>query len=98
MNASRLPHGARPSPLIEQSPRRCGKERQGPTTSGPSSGRGSKRLRPYIVQNGILLIPVKGVLLHDFPYQLFDYATGYEYIGKAFERGLGDDRTSRASP
>jgi signal peptide peptidase SppA len=51
---------------------------------------GSKRLRPYIVRNGVLMIPVKGVLLNGFPYQFFDYATGYEYIWKAFERGVSD--------
>ncbi|ERP95650.1 serine peptidase [Labrenzia sp. C1B10] len=49
------------------------------------------RVRPYSVQNGILTIPVKGVLLNDFPYQFFGYATGYEYIRKAFERGMADD-------
>ena len=47
-------------------------------------------LRPYIVRDGILQIPIKGVLLHDFPYQLFDWATGYEYILAAFRRGCED--------
>ncbi len=47
-------------------------------------------LRPYIVRNGILQIPVKGVLLHDFPYQFGSWATGYEYIWRAFERGQRD--------
>jgi signal peptide peptidase SppA len=46
--------------------------------------------RPYIVKNGVLLIPIKGVLLHDFGYQLGSWATGYTYIWKAFERGLAD--------
>ena len=47
--------------------------------------------RPYIVtQAGILLIPVKGVLLHDFGYQLGSYATGYTYITQALRRGLSD--------
>jgi len=46
--------------------------------------------RPYIVKDGILQIPVKGVLLHDFPYQFGGWATGYDYIWKAFERGMGD--------
>lgn len=50
----------------------------------------SKMLRPYSVNNGILQIPVKGALLKDFPYQFFDYATGYEYIKMAFDRGLAD--------
>ena len=46
--------------------------------------------RPYNVKDGILQIPVKGVLLHDFMYQLGGWATGYPYIWKAFERGMGD--------
>lgn len=50
----------------------------------------TKRVRPYIVQNGMLLVPVKGVLLHDFPYQVYNYATGYEYIWEAVKRGLDD--------
>lgn len=54
----------------------------------------SKRLRPYVVRDGILQIPVKGVLLKDFPYQFFDYATGYEYIRMAFDRGLDDPKVS----
>jgi signal peptide peptidase SppA len=48
-------------------------------------------LRPYTVVNGVLQIPVKGVLLHDFPYQFFNYATGYPYIWQAFKRGMADD-------
>lgn len=47
-------------------------------------------LRPYVVDNGVLMIPVRGVLLHDFPYAFFGLATGYEYISKAIERGVAD--------
>lgn len=47
-------------------------------------------IRPYVVKDGILQIPVKGVLLHDFPFQFGSWATGYDYIWKAFERGLAD--------
>lgn len=47
--------------------------------------------RPYIVVDGILYIPVQGVLLNSFPYAFGDWATGYEYIWKAFERGLDDN-------
>ncbi|QXV73600.1 putative capsid assembly protein/protease protein [Rhizobium phage RHph_X2_30] len=47
-------------------------------------------LRPYHVKDGILQIPIKGVLLHNFPYQYGAYATGYFYIWKAVERGLAD--------
>ncbi len=46
--------------------------------------------RPYVVSNGILTIPVRGVLLNDFPYQYGTWATGYGYIAKAMERGLAD--------
>lgn len=46
--------------------------------------------RPYIVRDGILQIPVKGVLLHDFPFQFGSWATGYEYIWQAFKRGQAD--------
>jgi capsid assembly protease len=48
-------------------------------------------LRPYEVTNGILTIPVKGVLLHDFSFSFFGMATGYEYIQQATARGLEDD-------
>ena len=46
--------------------------------------------RPYVVKGGILMIPVKGVLLNDFGYALGNWATGYTYIAKAMDRGLGD--------
>lgn len=45
--------------------------------------------RPYVVKDGILQIPVKGVLLNDFSYT-FGWATGYTYIWRAFERGMAD--------
>lgn len=48
------------------------------------------RYRPYNVNAGILTIPVKGVLLHDFPWTFGSYATGYDYVMKAFERGMAD--------
>lgn len=47
-------------------------------------------LRPYNVVDGVLQIPVKGVLLSGFPYQLWDWATGYEYIMAAYQRGMAD--------
>ncbi len=48
------------------------------------------QFRPYVVKDGVLHIPVKGVLLHNFPYAIGSWATGYHYIWKAFERGLSD--------
>ena len=47
-------------------------------------------VRPYNVRDGVLHIPVKGVLLHDFPYQLYSWATGYAYLEQALQRGLDD--------
>lgn len=46
--------------------------------------------RPYRVKNGILQIPVKGVLLNAFPWALGQWATGYEYIEAAMKRGMDD--------
>lgn len=46
--------------------------------------------RPYVVRDGVLQIPVKGVLLHDFPFALGSWATGYDYIWRAYQRGMGD--------
>jgi signal peptide peptidase SppA len=50
----------------------------------------TRHYRPYVVKDGILHIPVKGVLLHDFPFALGGWATGYDYIWEAFKRGCGD--------
>lgn len=52
-------------------------------------------IRPYKVENGTLMIPIKGVLLHDFSYQFGSWATGYIYIQKAFERGMSDPAVQR---
>lgn len=46
--------------------------------------------RPYVVRDGVLMIPVKGVLLHDFPWAFGSLATGYTYIERALARGLED--------
>lgn len=46
--------------------------------------------RPYTVIDGVLQIPVMGVLLSQFPWQLGRWATGYKYIEMAFRRGLKD--------
>lgn len=50
--------------------------------------------RPYQVVNGTLLIPVKGMMLHEFAYAT-NWATGYTYIGKAVERGVADPNVQR---
>lgn len=46
--------------------------------------------RPYSVKNGVLRIPVRGLLLNKFPWQDGSWATGYEYIAQALSRGLAD--------
>lgn len=54
-----------------------------------------QRVRPYVVRDGVLQIPVRGVLLHNFPYALGNWATGYDYIWRAFQRGCGDFATGQ---
>lgn len=56
----------------------------------PSADSWLSMVKPYSVKDGTLYIPVRGMLLHDFDYQLFDWATGYTYVQKAYERGMGD--------
>lgn len=46
--------------------------------------------RPYKVIDGVLQIPIMGVLLDKFPWQLGRWATGYKYIEMALRRGLAD--------
>lgn len=46
--------------------------------------------RPYVVKGGVLQIPVFGVLLNRFSYQVGRYATGYVYLLRAMQRGLAD--------
>lgn len=53
------------------------------------------QVKPYKVDNGTLTIPIKGVLLHDFDYQAWDWATGYTYVWKAWERGMADPAVQR---
>lgn len=48
------------------------------------------QFRPYNVSNGILTVPVRGVLKNRFPFQFRGYATGYEYISEAMKRGMAD--------
>lgn len=50
----------------------------------------SSRYRPYNVKNGVLTIPVMGSLINRLSYQVGRYATGYEYIQRAVERGMAD--------
>lgn len=56
----------------------------------PDEGSWMSAYRPYKVKDGILSVPVKGALIHDYGYQVDDWVTGYTYIAKAIERGLQD--------
>lgn len=56
----------------------------------PEPGHWMNAYRPYQIKDGVLHIPVKGVLLHDFPFQFGSWATGYQYIERAFARGCED--------
>ena len=46
--------------------------------------------RPYVVADGVLQIPVRGLLVNNFPYQFGGWLTGYEYIRRAAMRGMAD--------
>lgn len=59
----------------------------------PEAGNWLQAYRPYNVVDGVLQIPVKGILLKDFPF-MAGWATGYEYIWRAYQRGM-DDGTVR---
>lgn len=56
----------------------------------PADDHWMAKYRPYVVVDGVLQIPVKGMLLHDFSFAVGTFATGYVYIWRAFERGLSD--------
>ena len=49
-----------------------------------------RHFRPYKVHDGVLRIPVQGALLSKFTYQFDSWVTGYDYIERAFERGMED--------
>lgn len=48
------------------------------------------KYQPYVVSDGVLQIPVKGVLVHDFAYTFGGWITGYDYIWNCFKRGIED--------
>ena len=56
----------------------------------PEAGSWLAYYRPYNVVNGVLQVPVKGMLMHGLSYAFGDYATGYDYIWKAIDRGMSD--------
>ena len=57
----------------------------------PFWGSDFARYRPYSVTDGVLTIPVKGVLLSGFTFAFGGFATGYEYIIRAVRRADEDD-------
>lgn len=46
--------------------------------------------RPYRVNDGVLIIPVRGILLHGVSLTYGRYFTGYEYLVRAIQRGRDD--------
>ncbi len=56
----------------------------------PEEGSWMSHYRPYIVKDGILSIPVAGALIKGFSYTFYGMVTGYEYIRRAFDRGMDD--------
>lgn len=50
------------------------------------------RWRPYKVEGGVLTIPVMGSLTTRGTFSFGSSSTGYEYIRRATERGMADDR------
>lgn len=56
----------------------------------PASDDWMARFRPYAVKDGVLTIPVEGALIKGFPYTFYGILTGYEYIQRAFDRGMDD--------
>lgn len=56
----------------------------------PEEGSWMSAYRPYNVKDGILSIPVAGALIKGFPYTFYGMLTGYEYIRRAFDRGMDD--------
>ncbi len=55
----------------------------------------AQRYRPYNVRDGVLTIPVYGSLINRMGYALGRYATGYQYIEAAYERGMDDENVER---
>lgn len=46
--------------------------------------------RPYRVRDGILTIPVSGSLISEFGWVFQGWVTGYDYIRRAYQRGMDD--------
>lgn len=47
-------------------------------------------LRPYEVRDGVMILPVHGVLVHKMSFKFGSWATGYEYIRRALDRAMAD--------
>lgn len=58
-------------------------------TFWPAADSWQASYRPYNVSNGVLTIPVTGAMLNNFSFAT-PYATGYQYLDKAWERGMAD--------
>ena len=54
----------------------------------------ARNYRPYNVKDGVLGIPVRGALMDKLSYQFKSWATGYEYVRRAVERGMDDPQVN----
>lgn len=51
--------------------------------------------KPYTVEDSTLVIPVEGALVGDFDLFFFGVFTGYDYIKKAYDRGMEDPEVKK---
>lgn len=57
----------------------------------PDAGSYMAQYRPYnVTKNGVLVIPIRGVLYSDFSWSFEGWAVGYTYIQEALKRGAAD--------
>lgn len=61
----------------------------------PEQGSWQCAYKPYVVHNGTLFIPIYGVLLNNYDWQVGRWVTGYTYIMQALRRGLSDHEVKR---
>lgn len=52
--------------------------------------RAADHYRPYRVRDGVLTIPISGVLISGADYMIAPYFTGYGYLARAVARGAAD--------
>ena len=51
-------------------------------------------LKPYTVQEGVLRVPVTGILVHGTDLAIDGWFTGYDYLVEAVQRGMDDPQVN----